>query len=1218
MANPFDQFDAPEANPFDQFDAPKPKAPVSGGLVAAAKQAIGGTIKGAGQAAADFLPGVDQDNALKRYGQGVVDANPTAVSSLADLKDKPLTGIAEATGNAGGSMGAMLGARALGMGITAASPLAGPAAPLIAGLGQAVSWAGPTAAAALPSFGGIREKQIQDDPTRQDSVGSKLLAAAGAGTVGLIESKLGPNKWAEMALSKQGRDALAEKFVANSLAGSIAKGAAKGAAIEGAEELAQNPIEQLASYQNPLTAENLKDTAFSGVMGALGGGVLGGASGAAFRGNPEKPGQNPAATPTQQPAPTFDPAIQQQMLADQEQEALGINPADGPLSAVASTALHTGAAKTSAQIAIEQERQRMAEAMAQQDASESEIADATGAYDQAESQRQIRLAEEARRVEQEAKDKADFDTQWKQAQNRDDIRNVADQVLAEGAYEADQRKAAQSERMAQEPSLPFERIAPEDYDTLNPIKLGEGQLVDPVRPALPAPDSSRKALPNSQGGAPALGFTPQKPEPMRATAGGQVGTPQQFDDLARTKATRKDQMRRAEDRVREMVQAGARMRGRDLVAPSGAVVMPNLTLLQAAKARQFTREAPNAQQDQSQPAPAQAVQAEAQGSQQQPAVASVQDLSNEAPLAKLNIKEARNGTDNSLPIAEVAQKALEGGGVVIQGGGNAVDARAGARAEPKGRVPPESNPGVGQGALDANGEVAEQPNPAEPDSGLPDTRAGGSGERVAKQPKPTNLLRIVREAGGVSATRKNDVAQDSRAVGVFRSGGMELDSLAELLHQNGYLTDADISDPASGSEKAVELLREAIAGNRPLNLADNERAMSDAQEAEYRDSVRKRADELGVKWRFRKIEDVERDVQARENEVAPEDMSAYAYTDDGALAESRDRLYDIDLDDMPALSEEGQMRAMGFTEEEINEAISRAGDGEVQGQPEQAQSGAAQANSRRSTQENPGAQSSILESYSEQDLAARDEAQRLKAEEKARADKAAEDKARADSERDIFTLTGSDRPADVMAAQGQGGLFDQPAPAANQNPIKTETRANTGPEAEVASANKETRMTSQEWRDKGKSPSDLLNEKVDSLGRELAMTVAEEASQKDFAPNELATAVRMWADDGKVPADSLRIATLKHVSDFGLSDGRIKQIRAALNPLNAKNQEPTKLSVDLESLFADLDSSTVRKANKAKKAAKAHPLADKIQNVQDNFLDILQELEDSGKVKINC
>ena len=57
---------------------------------------------------------------------------------------------------------------------------------------------------------------------------------------------------------------------------------------------------------------------------------------------------------------------------------------------------------------------------------------------------------------------------------------------------------------------------------------------------------------------------------------------------------------------------------------------------------------------------------------------------------------------------------------------------------------------------------------------------------------------------------------------------------------------------------------------------------------------------------------------------------------------------------------------------------------------------------------------------------------------------------------------------------------------------------------------------------------------------------------------------------------------------------------------------------DLEALFSGLDSSSVRKANKAKKAAKAHPLADKIQNVQDNFHDILTELEDKGLVKINC
>lgn len=1043
MANPFDQFDAPEANPFDQFDAPKPKAPVSGGLVAAAKQAIGGTIKGAGQAAADFLPGVDQDNALKRYGQGVVDANPTAVSSLADLKDKPLTGIAEATGNAGGSMGAMLGARALGMGITAASPLAGPAAPLIAGLGQAVSWAGPTAAAALPSFGGIREKQIQDDPTRQDSVGSKLLAAAGAGTVGLIESKLGPNKWAEMALSKQGRDALAEKFVANSLAGSIAKGAAKGAAIEGAEELAQNPIEQLASYQNPLTAENLKDTAFSGVMGALGGGVLGGASGAAFRGNPEKPGQNPAATPGDQSIPYSPTTVEE--VAKARAEAMGIKPENGPLSVASGMAIEGQTAEemrlstpgilaqgaaVAEQSRIEQEARQAAdpgipfEHVAADPLRDASIVPTVPVIDP-QIPTQDWINQQTGVDQSSGVTRRDFEVAAKEQADPQIILDESGRPKTTASAleiqqfhaDFDRREALRQRKLSAAERLRAARSRKNIVEAAQPDEVAQPAapvVVDVAQPAITEDP-------------PALGFTPQKPEPMRATADGQVGTPQQFDDLARTKATRKDQMRRAEDRVRKMVQAGARMRGRDLVAPSGAVVMPNLTLLQAAKARQFTREAPNARQDQSQPAPAQAVQTEAQGSQQQPAVAPAQDLSSDAPLARPNIKESRNGTDNSLPNAEVAQKAPEGGGVVIRGGGNAVDARAGAGAEPKGRMPPESNPGVGQGALDANGEVAEQPNPAESDSGVPDARTGGSSGLVAKRPTPSK-------------------------------------------------------PEGSSIDRAVRILMDRTDGNgSPDGLIGPEN--QDARAEIISALTGKPAESLSV---------LEKSLSAMETQLH---------------------------------------RAAGITEGSIKERRSRFID--------------------------------WIDSRS-------------------------------------------------------AGAEESAAPPANQNPIKTETRANTGPEAEVASANKETRMTSQEWRDKGKSPSDLLNEKVDSLGRELAMTVAEEASQKDFAPSEIPSVVRMWANDERVPADSLRIAVLKHLPDFGLSDGRIKQIRNALSPLNAKNQEPTKLSVDLESLFADLDSSTVRKANKAKKAAKAHPLADKIQNVQDNFLDILQELEDSGKVKINC
>ena len=56
---------------------------------------------------------------------------------------------------------------------------------------------------------------------------------------------------------------------------------------------------------------------------------------------------------------------------------------------------------------------------------------------------------------------------------------------------------------------------------------------------------------------------------------------------------------------------------------------------------------------------------------------------------------------------------------------------------------------------------------------------------------------------------------------------------------------------------------------------------------------------------------------------------------------------------------------------------------------------------------------------------------------------------------------------------------------------------------------------------------------------------------------------------------------------------------------------------DLTNIFAGLSSRGLAKT-RAQKAAQAHPRAEQIAYVQDNFLDILTELEDSGIVKINC
>ena len=984
---------APDAGPdFDYDPAWKPAAPtpVSGGLVASAKQAIGSTIKGAGQLAADFIPGVGQDNAATRYGKSVVDANPTRVTDFDSLKDNPLTAVTEATGNAAGSMGAMLGARALGQGITAVSPLAGPAAPLVAGLGQAVSWAGPAAVAALPSFGGIREKQIQKDPNAADSISDKLKASVGAAAVGAIESRFGPQEWAMKAMTKEGRNALAEKFAANSLAGSVAKGAAKGAAIEGAEELAQNPIEQVAAGDNPMTAESLKETAFGGVMGALGGGVLGGAGGAGFRKRPEAAAQ-PAATPANPTAAPANPLAQgpidyqapsAEELAAIRKAELGVDPANGPISSAAALSIEN--------------------------------------------------------------------------QTAEEIRLGKDAMLAQGAAAAQQSQAELDALRAADPGIPFEasdvgRQAETKGQALGAVQgvnsfpmepTGNDLAAEPIQglgevetpPSVKPSDAIQSAVSDAATRAIQAGLSiPDGKAAVEQSAQEQItrSAPdlvRQFADAAaknpaimrRVAAGTPEQMETAmtfavpvntPQRERLMRNSGFVSAMQDALRQAAAAQPAKTSIVSASgKTLQPRQPQPNAQQNPPQAAPAQAQQAETQGQEQpeptQPVAPSPENQDGTARPAAGSVSSGSDSQGSVDARSVVDNRADRGSGYERAGEGDAT-------AEPAPRV----------------------------------QSAGASGKRA----KPTNLLKIVRDAGGVSAARKNDVAQDSRAVGVFRRGGMELDSLAELLHQNGFLADADVSDSTSGAEKAVELLREAIAGNRPLNMADNERAMSDAQESERKESIRKRADALGIKWRFRKIEDVEKDVAEAEARAAlDEDSSAYDIESvSGSVQDVLDE-FDTFYESTP-LRGEAAMRAMGFTEEEIREAI-QSQDAERQDRGTQSRG---QEAGRQADRAQDREQAEVLESYTEQDLAARDEAQRLAAETRAKEEKAADDKARADAERDSFTLTGSDRPADVMAAMGQGGLFDAPAATPKQdvslaNEGKTTQAAETNGESSLA------------------------------------------------------------------------------------------------------------------------------------------------------------------------
>lgn len=265
---------------YSKITALSTPAPVKdvGGFVAAGKRAVGAGLQGVGQLAADFVPGVGQDNALTAYGKGVVEANAPAITSLGDIAERPGMALKEATGNVAGSVGTALGLRALGQGITAAAPLTGLAMPVTAAIGQGISWGSPILAGMLPSFGGIREQQIAKDAGAATSTGEKLTALGGAAAVGALE-KFGPEGWATAALNKDARKALVSKFSGAGTLQRMGMAGAKGAAIEGATEMVQNPIEQWASGDNPLSAAALKDTLFAGAMGAIGGGTVGSAFG---------------------------------------------------------------------------------------------------------------------------------------------------------------------------------------------------------------------------------------------------------------------------------------------------------------------------------------------------------------------------------------------------------------------------------------------------------------------------------------------------------------------------------------------------------------------------------------------------------------------------------------------------------------------------------------------------------------------------------------------------------------------------------------------------------------------------------------------------------------------------------------------------------------------------------------------------------------------------
>lgn len=239
------------------------------GFFTTVKRTGGQMVQGLGEVGRDLG---FENNPLQRYGDDVVFRNPSGVNSFQDILDKPGLAIREGAGMGVGFLGPQFGLRALGLGAQALGAARGAGllsdAAQVAGRAAANPYIGGTVTAGLPSLAGIGQTQ------RQTGEENLLAKYGGATAVGLIEQFGGPQRFlrntvTEGVLGGVPREALAE--MGRTPLRTFGRNALRIGAEEAGEEAVQNPIEQLAGGQSPLAPAQLQDTAFSTVMGGIGG-----------------------------------------------------------------------------------------------------------------------------------------------------------------------------------------------------------------------------------------------------------------------------------------------------------------------------------------------------------------------------------------------------------------------------------------------------------------------------------------------------------------------------------------------------------------------------------------------------------------------------------------------------------------------------------------------------------------------------------------------------------------------------------------------------------------------------------------------------------------------------------------------------------------------------------------------------------------------------------
>jgi hypothetical protein len=316
-----------------------------------------------------------------------------------------------------------------------------------------------------------------------------------------------------------------------------------------------------------------------------------------------------------------------------------------------------------------------------------------------------------------------------------------------------------------------------------------------------------------------------------------------------------------------------------------------------------------------------------------------------------------------------------------------------------------------------------------------------------KTPSASSLLQAIVNRGGINREIMSDVGADPAArymPGLFTAGGTsDLSSLAQyLFDEDGFHQIPQNSDVGPARE-LEELIARAITGEKILSTA----AMEKAAQAEEDAKLKADAKQAGIKIVARKFSDIKRDYllyKDKQMQALIERLGEkFARTLEVAQRVLASDTVDSAIDAVgekasaPDFYQDGRKN---LVKEMLNARRAQRTDGRGTGGVRRTDQDSGNAG-RRSAHDDDGltaspgnaaAQGSVerpgfkLDQQTEAQARAADEKRRADEAQRLKDDQAAENKRKADAERSSFSLTGSDRPADVLAAQGQQDIFSQP------------------------------------------------------------------------------------------------------------------------------------------------------------------------------------------------